>query len=1241
MAAQLTATFSLVDQISSRMEAIATAGLNMIDRLERAAEVADSLFDTLDSGGVTAARSVDGVATSCQSMGDSLEAVADLTDTAEQAMSEYEQTLNAGSGSLDDLEQAARAAADATAELEAASSSAADAADELSDATAGAADEAESGSQKGVSAVNLLSNTLTAAGISKAVLEIAGALMEASEAAAEFQMGVMKISTIADTTSVSLSAIQGDILALSMETGDSVNELSEAVYSAISASVDTANAVEFTATATKLAAGGFTSSATAVDVLTTALNAYGLEASYAESISDMLIQTQNLGKTTVDELAASVGKVIPLASAYGVEMDNLSAAYAELTKGGIATAEAGTYLKSMLNELGDSGSAVSAVLREQAGASFSQLMEQGYSLGDVMDILGESVNGNAGAFNELWSSSEAGIGALSLYNAGAEQFNMTLDAMENSIGATTAAYDVMNSTTADAAEDLSNAAANLQISIGQSINPLVESLYAMGTGVLNAATEFTTAHPIIVKVGIAAGVAVVAFGAAAVAVQGVTLATTVAIPALTAFGTAVYTALGPVGLAVAGVAAVAAGVAALVSMLDSAEDETEGMTAVTRAQYYELQSLNEEYERACEQYGETSDEALRLQYQVDDLSAAFETNRQTVEQFTAEADALCESVNAVSDSFSNALSEIDAQETGALALIQKYEDLAAQVDRTGTGQAALEAVAKKLAASYPELTAQLENASMSTDDYVEAMKRACEQQAEQQRQQEAQETFVAALEKQAQLEDEIAKATANVTAEQERMNNMSGWDRFWANKDDLEAYQAALDELTAAQAENDATIARIEQDWADAAAAAQEATDSTLTYEQAVSTAYESVRAEVEKLCAAYDEAYQAALESFEGQFGLFDTAEADMEATVSNAQAALDSQLAYWENYNSNIGALKATTAADLGLIDDELGTAQEKYDALMAYVQDGSEQAAGLAASMAAAIDSGNTEAVAELANTIGEISSAQQEAADLTADWTTGFYNELENLEQTMYNTVTEGLDLSDEAEATALETIERYAAAIRDGKGDAVAAATEVANAVSRALSSSGSTTVAASTATSIEANASGTTNAGDIFIAGEEGPELIVGKAGSTVFPADETERIISAVSENDNRANGYDFMGAGGNVATAITPYSNGGAVFPADETERFISAIPLDSDNLTTDYALAAPEDRAGNEGSREQTKRITLEIAGSSPIEVSGNGGISKEDVVEILVANLRPALLNIVSEEIFEEGDGSYEY
>ena len=334
----LTARFSVLDEMSAIIEHIAQSGQEMADRIERAGAAADSAFGNMSTRAATVARTIDGVATSIdqaeKSQADltaamerasqTMEELADndnvsaeakeelaraseaaeeamnnLTaaqERAQQAMEEYDQLLASGCDNLDELEAAAQNAADAGRELDEANRRAADATDELSDATDRAADEAEEGSERGQKAAEQLAAALTSAGIAKLVLELADAYMEASEAAAEFQLGVMKISTIADTTQVSLSTISSDLMALSMETGDSVNELAEATYSAISASVETASAVEFTATATKLAAGGFTSSATAVDVLTTALNAYGLEASYAENISDMLITTQNLGK---------------------------------------------------------------------------------------------------------------------------------------------------------------------------------------------------------------------------------------------------------------------------------------------------------------------------------------------------------------------------------------------------------------------------------------------------------------------------------------------------------------------------------------------------------------------------------------------------------------------------------------------------------------------------------------------------------------------------------------------------------------------------------------------------------------------------------------------------------------------------------------------------------------------------------------------------------------------------------
>lgn len=118
----------------------------------------------------------------------------------------------------------------------------------------------------------------------------------------------MKVSTVADMTKISMEDITSGIKNLSNETGVSTNELNEALYNAISASVDTADAMEFVGDATKLAKAGFADIGSTIDVLTTIMNSYGLEASEVTRISDVLIQSQNLGKLTVEQLSSSMGE---------------------------------------------------------------------------------------------------------------------------------------------------------------------------------------------------------------------------------------------------------------------------------------------------------------------------------------------------------------------------------------------------------------------------------------------------------------------------------------------------------------------------------------------------------------------------------------------------------------------------------------------------------------------------------------------------------------------------------------------------------------------------------------------------------------------------------------------------------------------------------------------------------------------------------------------------------------------
>lgn len=301
--------------------------------------------------------------------------------------------------------------------------------------------------------------------------------------AASAQDAAAKVNTLL-SPDVDTTKYFKDMIAASSATGVAMTDFAEAVYSSISASVDQADAVAFTTNAVKLAKAGFTGTTTAVDVLTTAINAYGMSADDAAHISDVLITTQNLGKTTVDELASSMGKVIPIASAYGVNLENLSASYAVLTKGGIGTAEATTYTKSMLTELSNTGSKAAKVLKKQTGKSFSELMASGSSLGDVLAILYTAAGEDSTAFANLWSSTEAGTGALALANAGVEEFNDTLDEMNNSANATETAYKKVTSTFSEQANRLKTNLENVGIQIANTFLPaLTDIVSALADGV--------------------------------------------------------------------------------------------------------------------------------------------------------------------------------------------------------------------------------------------------------------------------------------------------------------------------------------------------------------------------------------------------------------------------------------------------------------------------------------------------------------------------------------------------------------------------------------------------------------------------------------------------------------------------------------------------------------------------------------------------------------------------------------
>lgn len=1163
--ATLKVVFKAIDEISSKFNEMTQSGERALEAFENTGTAADGALSKVSRTAAQTAKSTD--------------AAADSVDDLSSAIGDYEKATGQAANSTGilsekttetekNLDEAAEAARKASEEVE-----------KFGDKSEETGKQSEESSKKGCDGIKELQGVLASAGIAATLNEIKNGFFDCSEAAAQFETSTAMVATIADTSQKSLSNISKEVRSYSNETGEAASDMAEATYQAISASVNTADAAAFAGTATKLAVGGFTSATTAVDVLTTAINSYGLAASDATQLSDYLITTQNLGKTSVDQLAQSVGKVIPLASAYNVQMDNLSSAYAVLTANGIATAESGTYLKSMLSELGDTGSDVSEVLLNSTGKTFAQLMEQGYSLGDVMSMLGDAVDGDSTAFNALWSSTEAGIGALSLFNAGADKYNSVLDSMRTSAGATEKAYSTMADTTDKSKQRMENAFNNLKISVGDVLNPALTQVYEGFTGVFAGMSDFVDEYPAVVAAISAIAVGVGGFTGALAAYN---LATTAA-----KFVTEAFTATlaaNPYVLAAAGIVAVTAAAVTLTGVLITQSDEYEGMTATCRDQYDELQRLNDQYNAACEQYGENSDAANSLRYQLDQLNDEFETNRQTVKEFVAECDGLVESHNKVMDAYNSSTSSIKDQELGTLALTQRLGELASQNTQTTASYTEMKAIIDQLNADVPGLGLTYDGVTESVDATVEAIKKAAKAQADSEYKAEQQQTYVDLLKEQSSLEQQIAEAEANLDAERQRrgmrQDDVTGdWvsgSGFWmedspwvAWTSDIDDYKKSLEELQAAYDENQQTLSDIEGEWRGVAQAVEDSQNQTVSYEEAVSAAVSAAQTELDNLTAAYDKAYESARTSIEGQIGLFDTMKTSSELSVSDMEKAMQSQTDYLNLYSENL-----KKAAEYGL-----------DDGLIKSLSDGSEESAGYINAIIQNIEKlgGSTEGmpaaaskfVTEFNSKFEETEKAKDTFADNVAKMETDFDEKMGEIETRMSKTV-QNMEMTDEARKAAQDTIKAYCDAIRSMTGEAGSAAEAVANAAASHLKTEPTTTPTTTTptATTVTGHANGTLSAQeDVYIAGEEGPELIIGARGSEVFPTQETERILAAVNSVENATNAPDDTAPEAAILPAEAAVEPVEANYPVEQEVPQESPVAAPADNRAEE-PVPAPAD-------------------------------------------------------------------
>ena len=424
-------------------------------------------------------------------------------------------------------------------------------------------------------------------------------------------------------------------------------------------------------------------------------------------------------------------------------------------------------------------------------------------------------------------------------------------------------------------------------------------------------------------------------------------------------------------------------------------------------------------------------------------------------------------------------------------------------------------------------------------------------------------------------------------------------------------------------------------------------------------------------------EVYNAERQKLDNMFSTFESAELvdgkmniEIEGVVNfdTAMENIQSQIDYFEEYQ-----VAVDTILKYDIYDNAKQTIQQYLSELTPeqtvklYTEletKGDEEAVGQLETLAGKIDELSLKKD-EIATTFTQINS------DVSDAWT----DTINTISQS-----TNGLNLQSKALTMSQTTMNGYIKGLVKGGDDAVSAIEAIKVQIQEALNTlptqvgvNVSTTVSntekwASVSTrpgkmlQVEGNATGTTNSADIFIAGEKGPELIIGKQGSSVFPVSETNRIISAVSgtdisenytrfftnenqiinNNQNTINNYCYVDF--SLLDKLTSAINNKSNYVSDNTYSFdFNDISDKNDIHNRDYLISHTENISTRDESTENSenisrKEIFINFGGEGEIKIDGMG---KEEILEVMLNYAKPVLANIISTEIFEEGDASYDY
>lgn len=1002
---------------------------------------------------------------------------------------------------------------------------------ELTEEQTRAAEEAEQFGNRSASAFELAGDALVTAGIAKGLNEIYDAYKECVNISMEFGGTMSTVEALSGANAEEMQSLTAEAKELGATTKYTANQSAEAMTYMGMAGWEATEMLDGMSGMLNLAAASGEELGLTADIVTDNLTAFKLTAADTAHFADVLAQAATNSNTSVAIMGETFSGSASIAGALGYSIEDVATAVGLMANSGVKGSVAGTALKNTFNGLLEGATLSAAAIGE---VDFTALNSDG-----TLKSFGQTIDELRGYFDQMTEAERVNNamaiagqrgynGLLAILNSTDEEYSSLRDNIYNCTGAAERMAKIRMDNLQGDVTLLDSAADGLKLTIGEMYNDELRRLAQIGAEILTGINEFCQKNPQVVKgiMGMVAGMGTAlalykGFTAAKKIMNAVSaihntllLSQVAATTAATAAQTGLNAAMSanPVGFLVGGIGALTGVLLTTISSYESAIPTVEELTEKAREFDTAMDEANSKFEDTQVYISANADTA---DYYIDKLEEIEEATGGNVDG---------------NEEYHNILS----------LLSQTVPELADYIDlETNSIEGGTEALRQHTDAYRKDAEEKARQEYINTlyEDYGDVVKEVAENKIKL---------------TQAQLKEEQALAKAEETqnrmnklwAEAEKLAASSGLDpsnflteEYYDLEIALKEYYTeaglAADEqenLSKAIEEGEQTIAQAKEEIDTAseiinsmADSTTEAADTTVSAYDAVLEATNDVKQASEELLESYKKAYDEAYDSITGQYKIWDTAATVIPTSIQTINDAMETQISYWNNYNTDLENLSKRA--------DDIEGLQE----MLASFSDGSEESVNAVAGFAQATDE-------ELKTAVENWKKLQEQQGD-TSDGLAGLRVDMEKGLQDIADTMQEKIDamnLSDEAQKAAEDTLKAYVDALNAGKTTAADAAAAVSAAVTAAFATGSTANVSTTEEKVYDGSvrgfreledmsyyASGTLSADSgLALVGEEGPELIQMSGGERVYNAGETRAIAANIS-------------GGGQTTITISPVFN------------------------------------------------------------------------------------------------------